>query len=92
MIKHYEFLRSVQSYVEQNPDVAAKISDFVQAGLNARIEHERQRSNDMEVALSVALNKRYKEADEYLIQSKLSRWKGECSLDWNWYLNRGLKK
>ena len=77
-----EFLIFVRDFVHENPEVAAYISDFVAAGLEASRKELLERAADMEVALAVALAKRYHHR-ETLILDKISKWNGKSALRWD---------
>lgn len=77
------FLEGVRRYIERDPDAAAYVADFVQAGLRAKLNEAYERAADMEVALAVLATKRYKGADA-LVLSKLEKWEGKTALSWDW--------
>lgn len=81
MTRHDQFLHSVELYVQENPEVAAHVSDYVSRGLNAALSQTRERAADMEVALCVAIAKRWPKR-ESMILSKLKKWKDKASLNW----------
>ena len=81
MTTHDQFLRSIELYVQKNPEVAAHVSDYVSRGLNAALAQARERAADMEVALCAAIAKRWPKR-ESVILSKLKKWKDKSSLDW----------
>lgn len=86
MEKEYEraaFLEGVRRYIEKDPEAAAHVADYVQAGLRAKLQQTLERAADMEVALSALATKRYKGADA-LVRSKLQKWEGKTSLRWDW--------
>lgn len=78
---HSRFLIGVQAYIEENPEVAGQISDYVTMGLQTALNQQRERAADMEVALSVAIAQRWKNR-ESLIVSKLKKWVGKSSVPW----------
>lgn len=78
---HHMFLLYVEKYVEQNPEVAPYISDFVSKGLTTALNQTLERAADMEVALLVAIAKRWPKR-ESLILSKLRKWSGKSSVPW----------
>lgn len=82
MLKHASFLQQVQNYVSSHPEVAAHIAVFVQAGIEASRGESLERAADMEVALAVAIAKRYNMRDE-LILSKLTKWQGRSAINWD---------
>lgn len=82
MLKHASFLQQVQNYVKDNPEVAAHIATFVQAGIEASRRETLERAADMEVALAIAITKRYNMRDE-LILSKLTKWQGRSAINWD---------
>ena len=77
------FLNFVREYVEKDPEAAAHISDYAQAGLRAALNKAYERAADMEVALSVLAAKRYKGADA-VVRDKLKKWEGKTALRWDW--------
>lgn len=81
-MEHESFLRNIESYVTKNPEVGAYVSDFVARGIEASRKEALERACDMEVALSVAIAKRWKGREE-LILSKLKKWNGASSLRWD---------
>jgi hypothetical protein len=80
--KHMAFLQQVQAYIEKYPDVGAYVSDFVARGIEASRLDALHRAADMEVALSVAIAKRWP-GREGLILSKLKKWNGRSSVPWD---------
>jgi Arc/MetJ-type ribon-helix-helix transcriptional regulator len=86
-----QFLATVRAYIETDPEAAAYVSDYVQAGLSAALSQANERAADMEVALSVLAAKRYKGADE-IVKGKLRKWHGKTSLKWDWLVPVGLYK
>ena len=80
--EHQEFLRYVQKYVTDNPEVAAYISNFVAEGINESRKEVLKRAADMETALAVAIANRYKDRDS-LIVSILNRWRDKTALCWD---------
>lgn len=82
-MKRAAFLEGVRRYIEEDPEAAAYVADFVQAGLRAKLNEAYERAADMEVALSVLATKRYKGADA-LVRSKLEKWEGRTALRWDW--------
>lgn len=77
------FLAYVRNYVEQDPESAAYLSDYAQAGIRAALAKSNERAADMEVAVAVLAAKRYKNSDAVLMD-KLSKWEGKTALDWSW--------
>jgi hypothetical protein len=82
-MRREEFLNGVQRYIETDPEAAAYVADFVQAGLQKSLDEAREMAADMEVALSVLALKRYKGKDD-IVKQKLSKWDGKTSLCWDW--------
>lgn len=82
MTRHDQFLHGVELYVQNNPEVAAHVSDYVSRGLNTALAQTRERAADMEVALCVAIAKRWPKR-ESVILSKLKKWKDKSSLNWD---------
>ena len=77
-----QFLELVRSYVEHDPECAPMVTEFARRGVSAALDAANRRATDMEVALAVALAKRYKNADE-VIRDKLSTWEGKTALNWS---------
>lgn len=77
-----QFLEYVSTFVKTNPEVAAYVSDAVADGLDKNRKEALERAADMEVALCVALAKRYNNR-EALILDKISKWNGKSALRWD---------
>jgi len=88
-IERATFLEGVRRYIEKDPEAAAHIADYAQAGLRSALDQANERAGDMEVALSVLATKRYKGADA-LVKQKLEKWEGKTSLEWDWF-TQGVK-
>ena len=84
-MKHTPFYASIEAYIRENPEAAAHVADFVQAGLTQALDEARSRAADMEVALAVSLPRR--KPPPVAIQ-KLRKWQGKTSLDWGWLLEK----
>lgn len=84
--KHDSFLRSVAQYVENHPEVAARVTEFVTYGLQEALKQSNERAADMEVALVAATEKHFKNRKQ-LIHSKLMKWKGKTSMNWENLVN-----
>lgn len=82
MIEHSQFLTYIKDYISKHPEVAAYINDFIAKGIELSRKEALERAADMEIALCVAIAKRYKGRDE-LILSKLKKWNGNSSLRWD---------
>lgn len=82
-----QFLQLVSAYIKTDPEAAAFIPNAVAAGLSASRQSALERAADMEVALSVALAKRYK-GREALILSKLHKWRRAGALCWDETIKR----
>ena len=82
MNSHYNFLAHVEQYVKDNPEVAAYIGEYVANGIRKSRAEALERAADMEVALSVAIAKRYNGRDT-LILNKLEKWKDRSALKWD---------
>lgn len=82
-INREQFLYYVRQYIETDPETAAHVADYVQAGLRAALAKAYERAADMEVALCVIAAKRYRGADD-LVKQKLEKWEGKTSLNWDW--------
>ena len=78
-----QFLEYVKNYIERDPEAAAHVANYVQAGLNKALGQAYERAADMEAALSVLATKRYKGADA-LVLDKLRKWEGKTALRWDW--------
>lgn len=81
MNEHWEFLMAVKNYIAEHPEVAASISDYVAAGISESRKEALERAADMEVALTVALAKKFRKPNE-LILSKIEKWQGRSALNW----------
>lgn len=81
-LKHMAFLQQVQEYVEKYPEVGAYVSDFVARGIEASRMEAMHRAADMEVALTVALAKRYNGREDLILQ-KLNKWNGRSAIRWD---------
>ena len=88
--QRYALLHTVRSEVENDPSLFADIVNVCNDGIEKRISDERQRSADMEtlaVVFQAQIGKRYKKStDEYinrLIGTKLEKWKGAMSFNWD---------
>lgn len=79
------FLSGVKQYVENDPEIMPFLLNALTQGLSAALSSVKERAADMEVVAAILLNKRYKNRDQ-LIKSKLEKWKGKCSLNWEDYL------
>ena len=82
-MRREQFLQMVKSYIEEDPEAAAYVADYVQAGLREKLSKAYERAADMEVALSALAAKRYKGADA-LVKQKLEKWQGKTALCWDW--------
>lgn len=78
MLVSYSKCRHFRAILE----VSAHIATFVQAGIEASRKETLQRAADMEVALAIAITKRYNMRDE-LILSKLTKWQGRSAINWD---------
>lgn len=81
MNEHAEFYYYVQSYIEKHPECGAYVNDFVAKGIEKSRVEAMQRAADMEVALTVALAKKFRKPNE-LILSKIEKWQGKSALNW----------
>lgn len=84
-MKHTPFYAAIEQYIRDNPEAAAHVADFVQAGLTQALDEARSRAADMEVALALSLNSQRSKLNEILL-SKLRKWQGKTSLEWGWLL------
>ena len=81
MLTEDQFLAYVAQYIEENPLVAPRVTDFVTMGLKNALDKSLERAADMEVALAVSLERKNKFHGD-LIREKLMKWKGKTSLCW----------
>jgi len=81
------FLAGVMKYIEKDPEAAAYVADYVQAGLRTALKEANHRAADMEVALVTIASRKHKGSDQ-LIKSKLEKWSGKTSLNWDWLIER----
>ncbi len=78
-----QFLAYVAAYIETDPEAAAYVANYVQAGLRKALDEANQRAADMEIVASVMMyKKRWKGQDE-LVMSKIRKWKDKASLNWD---------
>ena len=84
--KHDSFLRSVAQYVENHPEIAAQVTQFATYGLEQALRQSMERAADMEVALVAATQPHFKNR-KALIHSKLMKWKGRTSMNWENLVN-----
>lgn len=82
MFEHEQFLHEVADYVKKNPEIAARVVEATQRGINQALEETRQRAVDMETALACAMNHRLKNW-KYLVVNILGKWQNRTSLNWN---------
>jgi len=76
-----QFYAFVRNYIEQDPEAAAKVNDYVALGLQVALSRANHRAADMEAALMLALAPRIKNRMEQ-VGDKLLMWKGKTSLRW----------
>jgi len=81
-----QFLAMIESYIRNDPEAAAYVSDYVAHGLNASRKEALERAADMEVALSVMIAQRYKGRNA-LVLEKLRKWNGKSALCWDDTIN-----
>ena len=80
---HTPFLYHIASYVEKYPEIAAKISDYVRAGIERALAESCERAADMEVALRLqVLGPRKGVPLKPDVLAKLRKWKGKTALNW----------
>lgn len=82
-----QFLQHVKLYIESDPEAAAHVADFVQAGLTAALRKTNERAADMEIVMSVLAARRFKDGDA-LVLAKLQKWEGQTSLNWGWLIEK----
>ena len=80
------FLAFVREYVAEDPECAPMVTEFVRQGVSNALAEANLRAADMETALTVAMARRYKGADE-LIRDKLAAWEGKTSMNWSKFLH-----
>lgn len=68
-----QFLEYVQKYVEQDPYVAAYVTDYVHKALATAISAANERAADMETALAVLSAKRFKNRNNNSKVGKMGR-------------------
>jgi hypothetical protein len=81
MIDHSAFLAGIESYIRKHPEAAAYVQDSVAKGITASLQRTLERAADMEVALAIALARRYKNSDD-IILSKLEKWHDRSAVNW----------
>ncbi|MGV0982607.1 MAG: hypothetical protein ACOYB0_09620 [Polynucleobacter sp.] len=78
-----QFLAFIASYIESDPEAAAHVANYVQAGLRKALDEANQRAADMEIVASIMMyKKRWKGQDE-LVMDKINKWKGKANLNWD---------
>ena len=82
-ITRKDFFNFVMNYIESDPEAAAYISEYVQAGLRAALQMANKRATDMECALAISLSERKSKLREALVKDILSKWRGKTSLNWD---------
>lgn len=92
-----ELLELIEKHAETDPGIIYKVTqrkqpveEAVYRGVLKRTSLAMERAADMEAALAGALGRKSKATDE-LIRQKLEKWRGNCALKWDWYLD-GEKK
>ena len=85
----YALLEKIKYEVEQEPALFGEIVNYCNSGIEQRINEERMRAADMEtiaISFQSQLNQRYRESTskwlDNLIKSKLAKWKGKTSFNW----------
>jgi len=88
-----DFLGLVREYAKTDPSIIFDINkrkvtaeEAVYEGLLARMRLLAERAADMETVASAALGRK-SEATNQLIRQKLEKWRNNCSLKWDWYLD-----
>lgn len=82
--ENYQFLQSVQNYIEANPEVGAHVSDYVALGIEASRKAQIAKSADMEVIISFLLRGgKLKTSDKEFVGAKLEKWSNLCALNWD---------
>ncbi len=76
-----QFLQLVRAYVATDPESAAFVAEAARQGISAALHEATCRAADMEIALSVSLDKSNKKAAA-IIHHKLTKWAGKTALDW----------
>jgi hypothetical protein len=80
------FLKQIEIYTSENPEVAAYINDYVASGLRKALSEAKGRAADMEVALAVAIEPSKK--SDGIVLSMLKKWQGKTSLIWDSVIER----
>ena len=83
-----QFLNHVQAYIESDPEAAAYVADRVRNGLNQALNKTLERAADMEACLALTMAGNAKETTQDFIKSRLWKWYGQTSLQWDWLLHR----
>ena len=76
-----QFLQLVAVYIESDPEAAAHVADYVQAGLNKALNQAYLRAADMEAALAMTLGGKQPNS---ATREKIKKWMGKASLNWDW--------
>jgi len=82
-----QFLSFVRDYVERHPECGARVAAYAQAGVDAALAKAYERAADMEVALVVAVSKKWKGGDKVILD-KLKKWEGKTSCRWDWFTDQ----
>lgn len=80
-----KFLKAVAEFIKHDPEAAAYVSQFVQAGLHNALTENACRAADMESALMMVINKK---SIPSFVEEKLLKWKDKTSLNWDWILEK----
>lgn len=79
--QHSKFLYSVQEYVKENPEIAARVTESVSAGLSEALKLMKEKACDMETLAIICIERKFKGRDE-LVKSKLMKWKDKLCFVW----------
>jgi len=89
-----EVLELVKEHAAHDPEIISSVKQMqrpveeaVYQGMLTRMSLAMERAADMETVASAALGRKSKATDE-LIRQKLEKWRGQCSLRWDWYLDK----
>ena len=79
--EHSRFLYSVQEYVKEHPEIAARVTEHATAGLAIALKSMQEKACDMETLAMVCIERKFKGRDE-LIKNKLLKWKDKLCFVW----------
>jgi hypothetical protein len=94
MNEHQIFLKHVQNYVANNPEVAAQVTAFVTNGVQDALRINREKSADMEASLCLLLTTtpKTKASNEKFILNNLIKWKENTSINFDMIIKNLQKR